>query len=542
MSDTVPHNIEAEQAALGAVFVDNKCLSDVATILTGPQMFYRASHQHIYRAMLDLRDAGMEIDWIHVAEAVRKQGNIEVCGGAEGLNAYLSEISHAVPSAYGADGYARIVRDRFVMREALHVGGEIRSMALEATRSPTEVIEILERKVVALDAANTSNLIRKMGDGADAAVAEQAERTVLRQSEGKLIDGMSSGFADMDAFTGGWKGGEFIAIGATPGEGKTSLLLEIARRNMEVEKPGAGLIISLEMREKALRFKLLCAVANVDTLQAATGGLTDAEQWEYEQAGEKIKDWPLYVVDGKRGLKMRQIRSICYQAVERFGVKWVMIDYLQYIKKARPMQERLEHVSECSHSCKMLSGELDIPVLAAVQLNLDTSRRVKKQKPGLESFRYSGEIKQDVDGAWMIHTTAFHKDKPCDVTLIAAKTRLGMTGEVAMLFDRKTGRFEPAPVGANDAAYSAYTEKEAPEIEVQSQGGVQQPQTESNLVRAVPAGADAKGRGGAAEERAVLPKQVLKPGAEDDPRKEIPKEVAQEMFKTKAEGGKAVRV
>lgn len=513
MADTVPHSSEAEQAVLGAIFIDPeppKVFADVAVILTEPRMFYSRINSCIYKAMLALRDAGREVDWVHCLETMSVAGDLDACGGRERVSSYLQEISHAVPSAYGADGYATIVRNNYARREIGFSGREIDKLSNDPTKSPAEIIEILERKVVALDAINTSNALHKIGDGAESAVLEQVERTQLRETHGQTINGMSSGHEDMDAFTGGWKGGEFIAIGAEPGDGKTSLLLDIARRNMEKPENAPGLIVSLEMREKALRFKLMCAVANVNTLAASTGGLNDAEQWEWEQAAEKIKNWPLYVVDGKRGLKMRQIRSICYQAVERFGVRWVMIDYLQYIKKARFMQDTFEHVSDCSRACKMLAGELDIPVIAAVQLKPNDSKRAKKPKPSLDSFRYSGEIRQDIDGAWLIHTTAFHKDKPCDVTLIAAKTRLGMTGEVAMQFHRATGRFEPAPVGGNDAAYSAYTEKEAPELP---------PQPETT--------------------------QVFKPGAEDDPRKEappIPKDEAARMFKTQAQGGKAIRV
>lgn len=522
MSDTVPHSIEAEQAVLGAIFIDPKVLTDVALIVTEPRMFYRRSHGCIYKAMLALREAGREVDWVHCLEAVSVAGDLENCGGRDVLSAYLQEITHAVPSAYGADGYATIVRNNYARREIGFSGREIDKLALDPTKSPAEIIEVLERKVVALDSIATSAALEFIGDGVEEHIADQIERSALRQSHGDVIFGMSSGHADMDAYTGGWKGGEFIAIGAEPGDGKTSLLIDIVRRNMGKENPDTGVFFTLEMRRKALRYKMMCAVANVNTLSASAGKLTDDEAFAWEEAADTIKKWPLIVVDGKRGLTMRQIRSMAYQAVERFKAKWIMIDYLQYIKKPRWV-EVLEHVSNCSHACKMLAGELDVPVIAAVQLKPEDSKRKKKPKPDLNSFRYSGNIRQDIDGAWMIYTSAFHRDKPCDVTLIAAKTRLGMTGEVAMQFHRATGRFEQAPIGANDAAYNDYTSKEKPEDEpslpVVDAAKVQQ-----------------------ARANVYAGKQVLKPGAEDDPRKEVPKEEAREMFKTKEQGGKAVRV
>lgn len=499
----VPHNIEAEQALLGAVLIDPTVFTDVALIVTEPNMFYRGSHRAIFKAMQALREYGAEVDWVHVAETVGRAGDLDKCGGKEALNAYLVELSNIVPSAYGATGYAEIVRNQFALREIRFAGNHITNLSADPTKSPQEIIELLERKVVALDAISTSTSLERIGDNAQMIIVENAERKRLKETRGHVVAGMSSGFPEIDLYTGGWKGGEFIGLAARPGEGKTSLLLDIARRNMMCETPAPGLIFSLEMPKRTLRFKMLCNVAQVNTLAPGRGELTAEEEFRFEEAAETIARWPLYVERGRRGMTMRQIRSKCYQAVERFGVKWVMIDYLQYIKKRWFRMDTFEHVSECSRACKTLAGELDIPVIAAIQIKRQERKRGKEPVPTLDSFRGSGDIEQDVDGAWALYTRAFHKDRPCDIDLIALKTRLGETGTVALLFDRKTGRFDVPPVGDAYVAYKDYTDP---------------------------------------QDRKEEP--TLREGAEDDPRKfeSVPKEAAREMFRTKEQGGKAIRL
>ena len=508
---------------MGAIFIDPKVLTDVALIITEPRMFYRRSHDCIYKAMLALRDAGREIDWVHVLEAVGVAGDFEACGGREFLTHYLREITSAVPSAYGADGYATIVRNNYARREIGFSGREIDKLALDPTKSPTEIIEILERKVVALDSIATSSSLRRAGEFGQRAITELAERKLLKDSGGTVITGMSSGFPDIDAYSCGWRGGQMIVFGARAKTGKTSMLLEIARRNMEVANPEPGVFFTLEMTERELHQKLACSVANLNPQDVLRGDISDEQAWEYEQACEKINAWPLYFERGRRGMTMRQIRSKSYQAAERFGVKWIMIDYLQFIKKRWFRTDTFEHISECSRACKTLAGELNVPVITAAQVKRLEKRRGKEPPPTMSDLRGSGDIEQDADGIYLLHTRALHGDNASEIDVIIDGNRHGPSGTVALRFDRKTGRFEPAPVGANDAAYKDYTEKEAPE-----------PELDAHPKQAP--GADV---------RPVVEKQILKPGAEDDPRKEappIPKAEAREMFKTPAQGGKAIRV
>lgn len=468
MSDTptvVPHSIEAEQATLGAIFIDGTVLSDVALVLPSPNMFYRRSHQVIYKVMLALRDYGAEIDWVHVLEGVQKSGEMEACGGREMLSAYLSEISHSVPSAYGATGYAMIVRDRFTLREAVYTAGELKRIALDPTKSPGEIVEAFERRVVSLDAARYSSVMLPVGHLVDSVVREHANRKLLREKGAQALPGVSSGFADVDLHTAGWRGGQFIVFGARPGDGKTSMLIELARRMADPEvavKVEPGAMISLEMTAEELVHKLACNVAGVDTLAVKLGKLDQEEEFRLEEAADKIKTWPIHLDMGRRGMTMRQIRSKAQQAVETFGAKWVMIDYLQIIKKRWFKQDTLDHLNETSSACKQLAREINVPVISAVQLKRPPTKMASRRRPSMDELKGSGNIEQDADQVFLIFPRNKERTKVA-IDLILDKNREGPTGTISMDFYPLSGRFELAQVEQRNETYPNYTEPQRPE-------------------------------------------------------------------------------
>jgi len=453
---TVPHNIEAEQAVLGAIFIDNACLSEIAPILKSPEMFYRASHQHIYEAMMSLSARGAEIDWVHVSEEVRKQGALEACGGAELLNAYLSEVSHAVPSAYGASGYATIVRDRYVLREVVHSTGEIRAMAMEETRSPQEVIETMERKVFELAAARyhgeTHNFLALLNQ-----VIEQQQKMKDWRAghDSHILPGLSSGYSDLDQFTTGWKSGELIVVGARPGQGKTSLALNIAENvalsTHERREDGKGgvLLFSLEMTGTEIVQRILCARAGVDLRAAKLGIFHGDDETRLKQAKAQLANAQIYI-DDSFTLNLSEIRSKARRLKERADIELIIVDYLQLVKDNEKLDRHLQ-IGNISRGLKALARELKVPVIAAAQLNRGVEQRSTREKrPMLADLRESGSIEQDADQVVMIYqqiaedgTNAPGQDS-YPVDLIVAKNRNGPTGDVHMMFHRRFTRFELA--------------------------------------------------------------------------------------------------
>jgi replicative DNA helicase len=450
---TPPNSIEAEQAVLGAIFVEPLCLSEVSLILKKPEMFWRASHQHIYRAIQMLSSLGHEIDWVSVAEQVRKAGVLDQCGGADALHAYLSEISHAVPSAYGAERYAEIVRDRALKREIINRAGEVREMALDETLTPGDVIEKLERDVFEIasqrfhgETHSVQKLIQQVMD-------QQAKMKEWRlKHDGSALPGLSSGYSDLDGFTTGWKPGELIVVGARPGQGKTSLLLNLAE-NIALDTPnrrddgkGGVLVFSLEMTATELVQRMMCANAGVDLSKVKLGLYNREEESELKQATGRLAQASIFV-DDSFTLNLSEIRSKARRMKESNDIDCVFVDYLQLIKDNDRIDRHLQ-IGNISRGLKALARELKIPVITAAQLNRGVEQRSSREKrPMLSDLRESGSIEQDADQVLLIHRKepedgAVDTSQIAEIELLVAKNRNGPTGDVEMLFRKRFTRFE----------------------------------------------------------------------------------------------------
>lgn len=455
MSNTptvVPHNIEAEQAVLGAVFIDNDVIDDVRSIIRSHTYFYRASHQHIFQAMCALRDAGHEIDWIHVTAAIAKQGAIDLCGGKEMLDAYLVEISKALPSAYGADGYATMVRDRFILRELVHAGGKIRSMALDQTRGPAEVIEVVERKVFELaDARFSSDIVNFLTVFSD--VSTQLDRMVdFHRGNPDKLPGLSTGFSDLDHMTNGHKGGQLIIIGGRPGQGKTSLELVMAEhvalntRKRREDGKGGVLFFSLEMTQAQLVQRLWSGLAHVDLRRMQRGSLTNEELSQLAEARKELVGAQFFI-DDNANIRVSEMRSKARRYVRQFGVEAIFVDYLQLMKDDERLDRHVQ-IANISRGLKLMARELNVPVIAGAQLNRGVEQRnARLNKPQLSDLREGGSQEQDADNVYLLwpdpdpqyDSTPNHPYK-----IIIAKQRDGPTGDVDLIFERKAARFMPA--------------------------------------------------------------------------------------------------
>jgi replicative DNA helicase len=335
---TPPHNLEAEQAVLGAIFVDPGCLTEISLILKRPEVFWRVSHQHIYRAILQLSVDAHEIDWVSVVEQVRKNGDLEACGGNEALTAYLSDVTHGVPSAYGAERYAIIVRDRSLMREIALRSGDARAMALDETNTPVEVLNKMETDVHELASQRYHGETHSMQALIQQVMEQQATLREWRRShDGHLLPGLSSGYSDLDAYTTGWKPGELIVVGARPGQGKTSLMLNLAENialeahTRHADGTGGVLVFSLEMTATELVQRVLCANAGVDLRKVKLGMFTHAEEEQLKEATNRLATSPIFV-DDSFTLSMPEIRSKARRMRDRYNIEVIFVDYLQLVK------------------------------------------------------------------------------------------------------------------------------------------------------------------------------------------------------------------
>lgn len=452
---TPPHNLEAEQAVLGAIFVDPGCMTEVSLILKRPEMFWRVSHQHIYRAIQALNAESHEIDWVSVIEQIRRKGDLEGCGGADQLKAYLSDITHGVPSAYGAERYAAIVRDRSLMREIALRSGDLRAMALDETRSPVDVIAKMETDVHELASQRYHGETHSMQALITQVMEQQARMREWRLShDGHLLPGISSGYSDLDAYTTGWKPGELIVVGARPGQGKTSLMLNLAENialethNRRQDGKGGVLVFSLEMTATELVQRVLCANAGVDLRKVKLGMFSRQEEESLKDATSRLASAPIFV-DDSFTLNLSEIRSKARRHRERYGIEAIFVDYLQLVKDNDKLDRHLQ-IGNISRGLKALARELDIPVITAAQLNRGVEQRSSREKrPMLSDLRESGSIEQDADQVLLIYRKEGEEnaspnpnDDVSEVELLVAKNRNGPTGDVPMLFRKKITRFE----------------------------------------------------------------------------------------------------
>jgi replicative DNA helicase len=460
-----PHSIEAEQAVLGAIFVDPGCLPEVSLILKQPEMFWRTSHQHIYRAIQQLSSEGTEVDWVNAGERILKNGAMEECGGNDALHAYLQEVSVRLPSSYGVEAHAAIVRDRALMREIVLRAGDIRAMALDKTATPKDVIEKLEQDVFEIAAQRYHGHTHTMQELIAQVMEDQAVLREWRQSnDGSLLPGLTSGFPALDRFTTGWKSGELIVIGARPGQGKTSLLLNLAENIVwdrylnRTDGKGGVLVFSLEMMGSELVQRILCARAQVDLRRVKLADYDKAEEAALKQAMEDLSQVPLFV-DDSFTLTMSEIRSKARRMKERHDIDVIFVDYLQLVKDNDRIDRHLQ-IGNISRGLKALARELEIPVVTAAQLNRGVEQRSSREKrPMLSDLRESGSIEQDADQVLLIYRkededslAGLNTDEIMPVDILVAKNRNGPTGDVPFHFYKSSTRFVPADnrPGVND--------------------------------------------------------------------------------------------
>lgn len=452
-----PHSIEAEQAVLAAVLVDPGCLPEVSLTLKRPDVFWRTSHQHIYRAIQQLSSDGHEIDWVSVAEQVRKQGALDECGGADALHNYLVEISHRLPSSYGHERHAAIVRDRALLREVVKRAGDVRSMALDETRNVKDVIEKLEQDSFEISAQRYHGETHTMQALIARVMEDQAKLQEWRRGhDGNMLPGLTSGFAVLDSYTTGWKKGELVVIGARPGQGKTSLLLNLAeniawdRHLNRIDGRGGVLVFSLEMTATELVQRVLCARAELDLKQVKMAAYGRDEEARLKQAMQEMAQVPLFV-DDSFTLNLSEIRSKARRMKERHDIDAIFVDYLQLVKDNDRLDRHLQ-IGNISRGLKALARELEIPVITAAQLNRGVEQRSSREKrPMLSDLRESGSIEQDADQVLLIHRkedeetlATINHEELAAVDLIIAKNRNGPMGDIPFHFVKRSTRFVPA--------------------------------------------------------------------------------------------------
>jgi replicative DNA helicase len=429
---TPPHDVAAEQCVLGGMLISKDAISDVMEVIR-PQDHYRPAHQLVHEAILELYGRGEPADAVTVADLLTKRSDLGRIGGAT----YLHTLIASVPTAANAGYYARIVRERAILRRLVEAGTRIVQLGYNGDGDADELVDRAEAEIYGVTERRVSEDYLPLAEIMPGALDE----IEAIGSRGGVMTGVPTGFADLDALTNGLHPGQMIVIAARPAIGKSTLALDLARA-ATVKHGLPTVIFSLEMSRNEITMRLLSAEARVPLHAMRTGQMGEEDWARLARRMSEVVDAPLYI-DDSPNMSMMEIRAKCRRLKQRHDLRLVIIDYLQLMSSPRRVENRQQEVSDMSRSLKLLAKELDVPVVAISQLNRGPEQRNDK-RPLLSDLRESGSIEQDSDVVILLHREdAYERESPRagEADLIVAKHRNGPTTTVTVAFQGHYSRF-----------------------------------------------------------------------------------------------------
>lgn len=431
-----PHSIEAEQAVLGGLMLDDKAWDRVADQLV-PEHFYRKDHKLIYAAMQKLKTDGIPLDVITVSEILQKNETLDAAGGLS----YLGELAKNTPTAANIVAYGDIVSERAILRELIEVGGDITDNAFNTQgRSSVEILDNAEKKVFEIAQR------KSRGQGPESisqVMAKTIDDIELRsQNKGALI-GVPSGFSDLDKMTSGLQAGDLVIIAGRPSMGKTVLGMNIAE-HAALKGGKSVLVFSMEMPNEAIAMRLLSSLGRLDQSKLRSGNLNE-QDWQRVSSAVSLLSQTKIFIDDSPALTPMELRARARRvAKEHNDLGLIVIDYLQLMRGTQQGENRTAEISEISRSLKALAKELNVPVIALSQLNRSLEQRPNK-RPVMSDLRESGAIEQDADLIIFIYRDeVYNEDSPEKGTaeIIIGKHRNGPIGTVRLTFMGQFTKFE----------------------------------------------------------------------------------------------------
>lgn len=427
-----PHDLLAEQSALGGMLLSKDAVADVIETLRGTD-FYVPKHELIFEAVLSLYSHGEPTDVVAVTDELIKTGDLQRAGGAD----YLHSLTSIVPTAANAGYYASIVNERALLRRLVEAGTRIVQMGYNGQGEALDLVNNAQAEIYSVTGAERAEDYVPLETAVNAAIDEIE---AARGRDGQMT-GIPSGFAGLDQLTNGMHPGQMIIIAARPAMGKSTLALDFAR-SAAIKHNMPTIFFSLEMGKSEIAMRLMSAEGSVP-LQSMRKGTLDSRDWTTIAATRgRINDAPLYI-DDSPNMTLVEIRAKCRRLKQRVGLKMVVIDYLQLMTSGKRVESRQQEVSEFSRALKLLAKELQVPVIALSQLNRGAEQRADK-KPALSDLRESGSIEQDADMVVLLHReAAYEKDSPRagEADLIIAKHRNGPTDTITVAFQGHFSRF-----------------------------------------------------------------------------------------------------
>jgi replicative DNA helicase len=422
---TPPQANEAEMAVLGAMLIEREAQAKVLDVLD-EACFYKPAHQHIFRAIAQLFAEGSAVDVVTVGESLKNQKLLMDIGGSS----YLTDLAQVLPTAANVDHYARIVKDKAVLRQLIQVSTKIVASAFSQEGDVADLLDEAERQIFNIAQSKADKGFISVSDLVHD-VIETVEKLYQRKTH---VTGIPTGFTELDTMTAGFQ---------------PSNLVNIAEYVAIHEKKPVA-IFSLEMSREELMLRLLCSQARVDSHKVRRGYL-EKKYWNtLTSAASQIAQAPMYIDDSSTlsvlEMRARARRLAAELAAKGTPLALVMVDYLQLMRGMGRVESRQQEISEISRNLKALARDLRVPVMALSQLSRRPEEKGREGRPQLSDLRESGAIEQDADVVAFIFREEVYKPQELDnqgkAKLIVAKQRNGPTGEIELVFLREFTKFE----------------------------------------------------------------------------------------------------
>lgn len=427
-----PQNTDAEQCLLGCLMLDKDAIVKVVDFIR-PEDFYKGMHQDIYQSMYDLYEKSEPIDILSVSAKLKERSKLENVGGSS----YLTSLINTVPTATNIAHYAKIVREKKILRDLISVSEEIGLSAFDETEDVDILLDKAEKTVFDIgQRALTQNFIAIKD-----ILPETFERLEKLSRHKGTLRGVPTGFRDLDHKLSGLQKSDLVILAARPGMGKTSLALDIARNIAVRENLPVGLF-SLEMGKDQLADRLISSQGNIDSWHLRTGQLQNDDFSRIQHAMGSLSEAPLYI-DDAGSVNILQMRAMARRLQANKGLSLLIVDYLQLMQPMNRFASPVQQVTENTRALKILAKELDVPVLVLSQLSRAVEQRVP-QIPKLSDLRESGSIEQDADVVMFIYREDVYNEnslKPGIAQLIIEKHRNGATGSIDLYFDKQRTSF-----------------------------------------------------------------------------------------------------
>lgn len=432
-----PQHIEAEQSILGGLMLDSSAIDNVADLLEAAD-FYKPAHQSLFSSIRDLHSRNQAVDLITITNQLQMKGELDNVGGYE----YLASLLEKTISASNIESYAKIVKEKSLLRNLIHsstgivdraYSGEFEDVEILLDQAEGEIFKIGEKKqgqglVGSMEIVKTS--------------IQQIEELYKRKAD---ITGLASGFTELDKMTAGMHPGELTIIAARPSMGKTAFSLNLAQ-HIALRQKKTVAYFSLEMSKEAVMQRMLAAEARVSMGEIRTGRIQDSSWPKLIAAAGALSDAPMFI-DDTSSVSPFEIRARVRRLKAQYGLDCIMIDYLQLMDLKQKVDSRERAVAEISKNLKMIAKEMKVPIIALAQLNRGVEGR-SDRRPMLSDLRESGSIEQDADVIMMLYRDDYYdkedQEKAGHAEVIIGKQRNGATGTVKLRFDAKTNKFRDA--------------------------------------------------------------------------------------------------